>query len=190
MPYWLLTSTTYGTWLPGDPRGSVTSVRDVRPGEGPADMRREHAVFGEAFEPANRGLYRSATEKLKGPPIRLTRGQAEVVIEQFRETCEHRGWRLFAAAVMANHFHVVVGSRDEADGRKVLTDLKAYATRALNQGSREPRSGRWWTSGGSRRRVFDEEGLAAVTHYVLHRQPNPLAVWPTDQPTPSTEANN
>ncbi len=33
MTTWLLTSTTYGTWLPGDPRGSVTSVLDFRPEE-------------------------------------------------------------------------------------------------------------------------------------------------------------
>jgi hypothetical protein len=26
--YWLLTSTFYGNWLPGGPRGSVTSVHD------------------------------------------------------------------------------------------------------------------------------------------------------------------
>jgi hypothetical protein len=26
--YWLLTSTTYDTWLPGDERGSVTRVKD------------------------------------------------------------------------------------------------------------------------------------------------------------------
>lgn len=28
MTTWLFTSTTYGTWLPGDPRGSVTRVLD------------------------------------------------------------------------------------------------------------------------------------------------------------------
>jgi hypothetical protein len=30
--YWFLTWSTYGTWLPGDPRGNVTSVKD---GPGP-----------------------------------------------------------------------------------------------------------------------------------------------------------
>jgi hypothetical protein len=30
--YWLLTRTTYGTWLPGDVRGFVSRVRDLRRG--------------------------------------------------------------------------------------------------------------------------------------------------------------
>ena len=35
MRSWLLSNTMYGTWLPGSSRGSVTSVRDLRPGEEP-----------------------------------------------------------------------------------------------------------------------------------------------------------
>ncbi len=31
--YWFLTSTTYGTWLPGDERGCITRVRDYRAGD-------------------------------------------------------------------------------------------------------------------------------------------------------------
>ncbi len=30
MTTWRLTNTTYGTWLPGDPRGFVTSVLGFR----------------------------------------------------------------------------------------------------------------------------------------------------------------
>jgi hypothetical protein len=35
MRSWLLSNTTYGTWPPGDPRGSITSVRDIRPSDLP-----------------------------------------------------------------------------------------------------------------------------------------------------------
>ena len=42
-----LTNTTYETWLPGDPRGSVTSVRDVRPGDERNAFRFEHDLPGE-----------------------------------------------------------------------------------------------------------------------------------------------
>jgi hypothetical protein len=31
--YWFLTSTTYGNWLPGDPRGFVSGVIDEREGK-------------------------------------------------------------------------------------------------------------------------------------------------------------
>lgn len=42
MPLWLLTSTFYGQWLPGDERGSVTNVRDQRPTDPDAKIRIEH----------------------------------------------------------------------------------------------------------------------------------------------------
>ena len=69
MRVWLLTSTTYGTWLPGDPRGSVTSVRDQRPGDAPSVVRIEHDIPGELWEEPIPGLHRSAQERMKGAPV-------------------------------------------------------------------------------------------------------------------------
>ena len=178
MPYWLLTSTTYGTWLPGDPRGSVTSVRDVRVGEAPSSSRREHSAFGEAFEPDNRGLRESAFARLAGEPVWLTKAHASVVIQQFVETAAYRQWKLIAAAVMGNHFHAVLGVREEIDPRQLLTYLKSYATRGLNEQFGPPKSKKWWTRNGSRRRILDQAALDAAVTYVLHKQPNPLATWP------------
>ena len=188
MPYWLLTSTTYGTWLPGDPRGSVTSVRDVRVGEAPTSSRREHSVFGEAFEPENRGLRVSARERLAGGPIWLTQSQAMVVVRQFVETAAYREWKLVAAAVMGNHFHVVVGVQEEIDPRQLLTYLKSYATRGLNEQFGSPPSKRWWTRNGSRRKILNQAALDAAVNYVVNKQPNPLAIWPESPPSDLTNA--
>jgi hypothetical protein len=88
--YWLLTWTTYGTWLPGDRRGSVTSVRD---GPGP---RVEHDQPGTPCEPYLPGLNASARAAQKGPPIYLTLTQAEALLAQFQETL-HIGAGSFAA---------------------------------------------------------------------------------------------
>jgi hypothetical protein len=52
MRAWLLTTTTYGSWLPGDRRGSVTSVRDERPNDPPSVVRIEHDIPGEPNEDA------------------------------------------------------------------------------------------------------------------------------------------
>lgn len=177
MPYWLLTCSTYGTWLPGDPRGSVTSVRDVRPGEAPSPSRREHSVYGEPFEPPNRHLHGSAGLLLSAPPVLLTTEQAKIVVRQFADTAEYRGWKLLAAAVMANHFHVVLGVHAETEPRKLLTDLKAYASRGLNETTTRTNN-KWWTRNGSRRRILDQAALDAAINYVLRKQPNPLAIWP------------
>src|SRR5579862_1196593 len=104
MHSWLLTNTTYGTWLPGDPRGSVTSVRDVRPGEEPPAVRVEHDIPGEPWEDDIPGLYRSAQEQMKGPPIYLDLDKAVMLLTQFQETATHRSWTLRAVALMRNHF--------------------------------------------------------------------------------------
>ncbi len=177
MRYWLLTNTTYGTWLPGSRRGSVTAVRDRRPGEAVSPHRARHNQPGETWEPPIVGLERSARSKLKGPPVFLTGAQATVLLRQFQETAAHRGWKLLAVAIMANHFHIVVAVADDPDPRKMLVDFKAYGTRALKREFELPRSGKWWTTGGSKRKLPDARAVESAVHYVLFKQPNPLAVW-------------
>jgi REP element-mobilizing transposase RayT len=190
MSIWLLTSTCYGTWLPGDARGSVTRVRDRRPGDRPSSTRILHNQIGEQFEPIRPELRASALAGMKGHPIRLTSEQAAVVVAQFQETCEYRSWRLLAAAVMWNHFHLVVNC-DNSRAEKSLADLKAYASRALNHRFGQPESGTWWTNKGSKRLLANEIAVAAAIEYVLRRQPRPLAVWPESScpATPGDDAS-
>src|SRR4029453_16644399 len=106
MRAWLLTNTTYGSWLPGDSRGSVTSVRDQRPNDEPTTVRIEHDIPGEPCEDPIPGLENSARELMKGPPIILDLEKAGVVLGQFQETATYRRWTLRAVAVMYNHFHM------------------------------------------------------------------------------------
>jgi len=95
---------------------------------------------------------------------------------QFQETCRHRDWSLLAVAIMWNHFHIVIHGGD-TPGTKLLTDLKAYASRALNAAFGKPPSGTWWTMGGSRRWLPDENAVFSAITYVATQQPNPLLVW-------------
>jgi REP element-mobilizing transposase RayT len=177
MRSWLLTNTTYGTWLPGDPRGSVTSVRDERTNDRPTDVRFEHDDPQTPYEPAIPGLQHAAVEQLSGPPIYLDLPMAELLLSQFQETAAHRRSTLLAVAIMVNHFHVVVQVSDDPDPRRVLADFKAYGSRALNQRFGKPQSETWWTTNGSKRKLADEIALNAAVQYVLYKQPNPLIVW-------------
>jgi REP element-mobilizing transposase RayT len=79
------------------------------------------------------GLHRAARKSLKCPPILLSSEQAELVCAKFRETAAYRQWRLYAIAVMANHFHVVVEASAETCSSQILRDLKSYASRALTK---------------------------------------------------------
>ncbi len=84
--YWLLSSTFYGNWLPGDPRGFVSRVRDRRPDEPESVVRREHDIPGIPYDADAPGLHRAARSVLRGEPVRVTAEQAHVLIAQFRET--------------------------------------------------------------------------------------------------------
>jgi REP element-mobilizing transposase RayT len=171
--YWFLTWTTYGTWLPVDKRGFVSTVR-----EGPGPEVR-HNIPGTPYDADMPGLRHSARAALKCPPIYLLMEHAQLLLEQFQETARYRGWHLLADAIMANHIHIVVGVSGDPDPSNLLGDLKAYGSRALNRKWSKPGSGTWWTEFGSRRKLRDEAAIRVVIQYVRD-QPNPLLIWVAD----------
>ena len=168
--YWFLTWTTYGQWLPGDPRGCVTRVRD---GDSP---RIEHDEFGTPYDANIPGLYESAQRALKCPPIRLVSAQAPVLLAQFQETAEYRGWLLVAVGILANHIHLVTGVKGDPDPEKLLQSYKSYASRALNKRWGKPASDTWWTESGSKRKLPDETSIHAAIEYIRHQE-YPLLIW-------------
>jgi REP element-mobilizing transposase RayT len=181
MAWWHLTNTTYGTWLPGDPRGSVTSVRDHRKDDPRSVARFEHDRLGQEYEPHLPGLHLAAIEQMKGPPIYLDLPKAELILQQFRETATHRKWPLRAVAIMCSHWHLVVRAPDELDPNKLLGDFKAYGSRALNRTYGMPPSETWWTRDGSKRKIGTDGYLKNAVNYVLYEQELPLVVWGSEE---------
>src|SRR5438874_7895212 len=173
---WLLTSTFYGNWLPGDPRGFVSRVRDRRPGDEDCVVRLEHDIPGTPCDEDLPGLWRAALAQMKGPRVLVDRDQAEALLGQFRETAAYRSWALLAVAVMANHIHIVVTVPGDPNPADVLGDFKGYGSRVLNRRWGRRPNGTWWTEGGSKRKLPDEEAVRAAVAYVA-RQSNPLVVW-------------
>lgn len=150
---YFITFHTYGTWLPGDERGTVTRDKNVygTPRRGPCAALERHA----------RGLLRT-------PPVVLERAERVVVLGGLEEVCRHRGWCLRAAHIRSNHAHVVV-SATAIPGR-VMGDLKAWATRHVVQAGYRPPGTHLWTRHGSTRHLWEARGVAAACRYVLHEQ--------------------
>ena len=169
--YWHLTWTTYGQWLPGDERGSVTRIQ--MPGE---DKRVEEDQFGTPRTPAIPGLNRAAKNNLTGNPVLLTKPQAEQLLLQFHETCDYRKWLLVATAIMANHSHVLIGVPDDPDPEDLLRDLKSWGSRRLNKLFGRLQSGTWWTESGSRRKKGNMAAILNTIEYIA-RQEYPLVTW-------------
>jgi REP element-mobilizing transposase RayT len=161
---WLLTWTTKGTWLPGDRRGWVKGA----PGNQP----------GSECEAGDEGLRTWSLQHMTGGPVWLTQPQAESVMESFKTTAVVQGWWLGAAAVMANHVHLVVTVDGDPEPGSLMLRLKNYASRSLNKawGKQD-----WWTALGSTRKLETVESINAAMRYVIE-QPGALKVYQSDNP--------
>lgn len=172
---WLITSTTAGSRLPGDPRGITGTLRSLR------GKRTRHNRLHEPLAPPQPDLQAYARNQMSGDSVLLEPAHAIALVQQFQDTCTHRSWHLLAAAVMPDHFHCVVGVPADPAPDQILQALKMWGSRRLNQlyGSRA--CGRWWTRSGSTRKLPHVQAVLAAIRYVLD-QPNPLHVWSTEVP--------
>ena len=148
---YFITWTTYGTWLPGDDRGWVRKGKGIQL---PDPVLQERA----------RGL-------MAEEPCTLTAEQRTLAEATIAEHCRIRGWHLHAVNCRSNHTHVVVTADRKPE--VVRNQFKAWCTRKLKQHQRERNRAirkNWWTEGGSRRYLGDEESLEAAIRYVNEGQ--------------------
>ncbi|MGC4118146.1 MAG: hypothetical protein QM765_27065 [Myxococcales bacterium] len=152
-----LTFTTYGTWLHGDPRGSVD---------------RHYHKPGLPHHPGNLDLLRKSAQRMAQPAFQIDSASRSALESAVREVCEYRNWHLYALNIRNCHLHTVVSGH--ADGARMMNDFKAYGTRRLVRDGIVPAGRRVWTEGGSVRRVTSLEALERVVAYVLEEQGEPL----------------
>jgi hypothetical protein len=112
-----ITWSCYGTFLPGDERGHVSSV--LTPGEGYLAPSRGYGTPVAVGDPEVRA---KAASLQKYETVRLTVSQAVCVATSLVEAVAPRGWWILRAAVMANHTHVLVGGcpQDGPAVRRIL----------------------------------------------------------------------
>jgi REP element-mobilizing transposase RayT len=126
--------TAYGFWLPNDPRGSWSEfVRRwdlLRFGTATkVDERRSvagRAVGREAWKRRD-----EAKDALLYPPVRFNRQQIAAISDGFADGVHRSGFRIYAAAILRDHSHVVIG-RHHYPIEQVVNRLKGAATRELS----------------------------------------------------------
>ena len=170
---YLLTWTTYGSWLCGDERGFVSDIPD---GEGGYSIRN---LPGEPYDFDDPSLRASALRHQAGRTVRLGPAAAAVCVAAFREVITRYGFTILAGAVMATHVHLVVDS-PHAEGAKLLNLFKGVSSRRLSERFGPQESGSWWTRRGSRRLLPKERAVEAAILYVLN-QPSALAMMEYDR---------
>jgi REP element-mobilizing transposase RayT len=151
----LLTWTTYGTWLHGDENGSVN---------------RDNNVVGQPRIPANAIRVETLHAKLSQPPLTLDNAMRATAEAGIRAHADFRGWLVVAANVRTNHAHVVIGRTGEYHPDEILKQLKGAATRLLRSSGLVEPVRRVWTDGGSKRWLNDDDSFAKAVDYVLNRQ--------------------
>ena len=157
---YLITFTCYGTHLQGHAAGSVD---------------RDHRAYGVPFVQPSARREAANRNQMKAPAYRMGKWSREIVLAAIRQHCALRNWTLLAAHVRSTHVHFVV--RAEEGPERILNQIKAYASRALNRSGAEAGIQKRWTPHGSTRYLWNPEQVGAAIHYVVREQGEPMAAW-------------
>ena len=138
---YMVTWTTYGTWLQGDERGFVKKGQTLCGCE---------------------GLRKANERRRRGNAVKLNKCERDIVRKAIETEAMRTGERIVALSVWSNHVHVVIG----AGGRsvsKVVSRFKSAGYFALKEAGFR---GRVWTRGYDKRFCFDRKALQERTRYV------------------------
>ena len=112
------------------------------------------------------------------PTYVLDLPRRDAVLSALLERAKQRGWSLIAAHVRTNHVHFIIDA--DAKPERVMNDLKAYASRVLNQRGFDTPDRKRWARHGSTRWLRDRESIDAAIRYVIEKQGDPMAVYVSD----------
>ena len=166
-----VTFSTYGSWLPGDPRGFRT--RD----------HREH-VEGDYKNPPPagqvEGLRQRSHARLKRPMVRLTPQQRACAGRAMVEMLRRLEMTVVAIAVGAQHVHIVVQLPDD-DAKLVVGRAKKHAAHVLiEDGFR----GGPWAKGCRTQPIVDQAHQHSAISYVARHKDQGAWAWRWGDPDP------
>ena len=138
---YMVTWTTYGSWLPGDERGYVENGHIL---------------------PANRGIFKASKKQLKSQAVSLTKQEMKIIHQVILNEAQRIHNEILALVVCTNHVHIAIHPHSQSID-KIISRYKSITTRALWDTGRK---GRIWTKGFDKRFCFSEEELAARIKYI------------------------
>ena len=150
---YLLTWTTYGTWLHGDERGSVSERCNQR---------------GAPLLAPHRGWEQHDREGLADPGFMLDDSMRTLAGLTITEHCGVRGWVAHAVNARSNHVHAVVSG--DAVPETMMNQFKSWITRRGREAGLIGPGARVWTRHGSTRYLWDDVSVASAVDYVLNHQ--------------------
>ncbi|MBV8780197.1 MAG: transposase, partial [Phycisphaerae bacterium] len=148
--------TTYGFWLPNDPRGSwseFVGTWELFKFGAATKTNTRRSVAGKQHDVAIR---RAAKAALQRQPVKFDGRQARAIGRGFSIACRDAGHRFRACSILPEHVHAVV-DRHEREAHRIVGHLKAAATRQLRAEKLHP-----FDDGGERVPTFWAENCWKV----------------------------
>ena len=138
---YMVTWTTYGTWMQ---RGKKGLVND-----------------GKVLDRSDR-LRRGNNKRLSQKPVRFSAEEKRIVRRAIAEKAKRAGRCILAIAVSSKHVHIIFGY----DGKPIEQTVRRYKNAATAALRGNGMSGKIWTKGYDKRYCFDEKSLRARIAYV------------------------
>jgi len=143
---YMITFTTYGTWLQGDERGYVKNGR-IMPGDETLKQTNEQLRPQEA--------------------VVLSKGQQQIVRDAIITEAQLQNQRILAMSANATHVHIVAEYNSQPIDN-IVAYYKKTARLALKDTGYE---GKVWTKRYDKRFCFDQETLQRRIKYVQQQNP-------------------
>ena len=141
---YMITWTTYGTWLQGDQRGYV----------------KDGIIY-----PENANLLQSNKNMQIQDEIRLSKIQQQIVREAIIKEAQSQDQQIFALSVNATHVHIVA-----ENNAKPISNIVAYYKKASRFALKSiGHEGKLWTKGYDKRFCFDKKTLQRRIKYVQNQ---------------------
>lgn len=143
---YMITFTTYGTWLQGDERGYVKKGR---------------------IYPENKVLKRTNQQLQLQQTVILSKNQRQIVRNAILKEASTQKQQIYALSVKSNHIHIVV-----QNSRQPVSKIVAYYKKAARIALKAAgHNGKLWTRGYDKRFCFDKESLEQRIKYVRSHNP-------------------
>lgn len=143
---YMITWTTYGSWLQGD--------------------ERKYVKDGQTLQ-SNKSLKKSNLSSLKQQIIKLTPSQQNIAESAILEEAKRINHKLYAVTVCPHHIHIVA-ENNHTPISQAVSRYKNVATAALKRAGFNTKP---WTKGFDKRFCFTEEQLKLRVKYVAkHNQ--------------------
>src|SRR5262249_46196625 len=151
---YLITVSSYGTWLHGDNRKSID--------------RHGLNVYGRKRRPPNANLRAVMRSNMKERSVILNPHQLAIVNDAIKEVYKYHGSDLWAANVQSNQLRACVSAKSKPE--PIANAFTSDAARKLRETGLISNEVRPWARGRSRRYLWKPKHVPRAINYVLYEQ--------------------